>query len=180
MSRIATINPETATGKQKELLDAVKSKLGLVPNLTRVMANAPVVLESYLQFSGTLGKGDLSAKQREQISLAVGEANSCDYCVSAHSAIGKMVGLTAEQIHDSRLSKAVDSKTDALLSFARKVVDARGLVSDDDVKHVRDAGFNDGAISEIVANVALNIYTNYFNHVAATEIDFPKAAPLVK
>jgi len=178
MSRLAPINPENATGKAKDLLDAVKQKLGLVPNMTRVMANAPNVLEAYLQFSGSVGKGTLSGKTREQISLAIGQANDCDYCLAAHSTIGKMVGLSVDQIRDSRHGTSVDSKSDALLHFAKKIVDTHGKVSDEDVATVRSAGFDDGAIAEIVANVALNIFTNYFNHVADTEIDFPKAETL--
>ena len=175
MSRIETVNPSQATGKAKELLDGVKSKLGMTPNLMRVMANSPAVLDAYLKFSGTLGSGDLPAKTREQIALAVGQANSCDYCLSAHSAIGKMVGLTADQILDSRRGTSAQPTTDAVLRFARQLVDKSGLVSDADLEAVRSAGLNDGAIAEIVANVALNIFTNYFNHVARTEIDFPRA-----
>jgi uncharacterized peroxidase-related enzyme len=177
-SRINQIAPESATGKAQELLDAVKGKLGLVPNMTRAMANSPAVLEGYLQLSGALGKGKLSAKTREQLALAVGQANGCDYCLAAHSTIGKMVGLTADQIRDSRLGTAVDSKTDALIRFARQVVETRGAVSDGDISAVREAGFDDGAIAEVVANVALSVFTNYFNSVAATDIDFPKAEKL--
>jgi uncharacterized peroxidase-related enzyme len=175
MSRIETVNPSQASGKTKELLDGVKSKLGMTPNLMRVMANSPAVLDAYLKFSGTLGSGDLPAKTREQIALTVGQANSCDYCLSAHSAIGKMVGLTADQILDSRRGTSAEPTTDAVLRFTHQLVEKRGLVSDADLEAVRSAGMNDGAIAEIVANVALNIFTNYFNHVAQTEIDFPRA-----
>jgi uncharacterized peroxidase-related enzyme len=178
MSRINQIAPEAAAGKAKELLDAVKSKLGLVPNMTRAMANSPVVLEGYLALSGALSKGSFSNKTREQLALAIGQANDCDYCLAAHSAIGKMVGLTADQIHDSRLGTAVDSKTETLLHFARKLVENRGHVSNADIAVVREAGFGDEAIAEVVAHVALNIFTNYFNHVAETDIDFPKASPI--
>lgn len=178
MSRIHQVNPQSATGRAKELLDAVQGKLGLVPNMTRAMANSPAVLDGYLSLSGSLSKGALSAKSREQIALAVAEANECEYCLAAHSAIGKMVGLSVDQILDSRRGTAVDPKTDAIIQFARQVVDERGLVSDANIAQVRAAGLDDGAIAEIVANVALNIFTNYFNHVADTEIDFPKAAPL--
>ena len=179
MSRIHQIAPEVATGKAQELLTAVKGKLGLVPNMTRAMANSPAVLEGYLGLSGSLSHGSLSAKTREQIALAVGQANSCDYCLAAHSTIGKMVGLTAEQILDSRRATAVDSKNEALLRFARLLVDQRGRVTDGDLATLRSAGFDDGAIAEVVANVALNIFTNYFNHVAETDIDFPKVEPIV-
>lgn len=178
MSRLNLIAPESATGKAKELLDAVKGKLGLVPNMTRAMANAPAALNGYLQLSGALAHGALPAKTREQIALAVAEANGCDYCLAAHTAIGKMAGLTADQIRDSRHGTAVDPKADALVRFARKVVDTKGRVTDADLRAVRAAGHDDGAIAEVVAHVALNVFTNYFNQVADTDIDFPRAEPL--
>ena len=92
MARLTQISPEAASGRARELLDAVKDRLGLVPNMTRAMANSPAALDGYLQFSGALGKGSLPARVREQISLAVAQANGCDYCLAAHSAIGKTVG----------------------------------------------------------------------------------------
>ena len=178
MPRLNLVYPDSATGKAKELLGAVNAKLGMVPNMTRAMANSAAVLEGYLQLSGSLGHGVLSPKVREQLALTVSEVNGCDYCLAAHSAVGKMVGLTSDQIHDSRLGTAVDPKTEVLLQFARKVVDARGRVSAQDLAEVREAGFDDGAIAEVVAHVALNVFTNYFNNAVETEVDFPKAAPL--
>ena len=156
----------------------MRQKLGLVPNMTRVMANGPVALEGYLGLSGALAKGVLSAKVREQLALAVSEVNGCDYCLAAHSAVGKAVGLTADQVRDARLGGAVDTRTDALLRFARKVVESRGKVSDADLAAVRGAGWDDGALAEVVAHVALNVFTNYFNTVAGTDLDFPPAPPL--
>ncbi|QEL17483.1 carboxymuconolactone decarboxylase family protein [Limnoglobus roseus] len=178
MSRLNSVHPETATGRAKELLDAVKHHLGMVPNMTRAMANAPAVLDAYLQFSGALAKGALSPKVREQIALAVAEANGCNYCLAAHNAVGKMVGLTADQIRDSRLGTAVDAKANALVRFARQVVNARGRVTDSDLAAVRTAGWDDGAIAEVVANVAVHVFTNYFNLVGDIAIDFPPVEPL--
>jgi uncharacterized peroxidase-related enzyme len=172
--RFKAICPESATGRAKDLLDAVDAKLGMVPNMMRAMANAPAVLDGYLNLSSSLSKGTLPARTREQLAIAIGQANQCDYCVAAHSAIGKTVGLTADQIRDSRLGTAVDSKAEALLRFARKLVVTRGRVTDRDVEDIHAAGFDDGAIAEVVAHVALNIFTNYFNHVARTDVDFPK------
>ena len=97
MSRLQAVDPSTATGKAKELLDAVKGKLGIVPNMTRVMAASPVVLESYLGFSGALSSGLLDAKTREQIALLTAQENQCNYCLSAYTATGKMVGLKHEE-----------------------------------------------------------------------------------
>jgi len=173
MSRISTIDPQQATGKSKELLDSVQKKLGMTPNLMRTMANSPAVLDAYLKFGASLSEGVLSAKTREQIALAVAQANSCDYCLSAHTAVGKMVGLTPEQIKDARTGSSVDSKSDAILRFATQLVERRGFVSDDAISAARDAGVNDAELAEVIANTALNLFTNYFNHVAETEVDFP-------
>lgn len=178
MSRIPTINPSEATGQSRELLDGVQAKLGMTPNLMRAMANSPAVLDAYLQFSGALSKGSVPAKTREQIALAVAEANTCEYCLSAHTAIGKSVGLTAEQIRDARLGTGFDSKSDAILKLATQIVEKRGLISDDDLTAARDAEVNDAEIAEVIANTALSIFTNYFNHVAETKVDFPAAEKL--
>lgn len=178
MSRIPAIPKETATGHVREVLEGVGRKFGMVPNMMRAMANSPVALDSYLQFGEKLGHGTLPAKVREQIALAVAEANWCEYCLAAHSAIGKMLGLTSDQIRDSRLASAVDPQVDALLRFVRRIVETHGRVSEDDVQAVRKAGYGDEAIAEIVANVAINIFTNYFNLVADTDVDFPGAPAL--
>ena len=178
MSRFKAIRPESATGRTKDLLEAVNAQLGMVPNMMRAMANAPAVLDGYLSLGGALEKGRLSARTREQLALAIGQANQCDYCVAAHVAIGTTVGLTADQIRDSRLGTAVDSRVDALIRFARKLAETRGRVTDRDLDGVRAAGFDDAVIAEAVAQVALNIFTNYFNQVAGTDIDFPSAPAL--
>jgi len=176
MQRIAAVNPAETTGKAKQLLDAVQAKLGMTPNLMKTLASAPAALEAYLNFGAALGTGHLDAKFREQIALAVAQANSCDYCLSAHSAIGQMVGLKPDEIASSREAHAQDSKRDAGLQFAQLLVVQRGEVSDQAVAQVKGAGYSDGDIAEIVANVAVNIFTNYFNHVAQTEVDFPKVS----
>lgn len=174
MSRIQPINYEQANGKAKQLLDAVKAKLGLTPNMMKTMAQSPAVLESYLNFSGALGSGSLNAGLREQIALISAEANGCSYCASAHTVIGKMVGLNEEAILDARQARSTDAKTDAALKFARQIIVNRGAISDEELQTVRGAGVSDGEVAEIIANVALNIFTNYFNEIAKTEIDFPK------
>lgn len=178
MTTFTLVAPESAQGQAKELLAAVKAKLGLVPNMTRAMARAPAVLDAYLQMSGALSKGALPAKVREQIALTVGQANRCDYCLAAHSTIGKMVGLAPEQILSARKGHADDASTEALLRFADVLIEKRGRVDASDLAAVRAAGFGDDAIGEVVANVALNVFTNYFNHVAGTAVDFPLAPAL--
>jgi len=176
MSRLKVIDPAGSTGRAKDLLDAVKTKLGLVPNMTKVMANSPAVLEAYLGFSGALGGGALDAKTREQLALTVAQCNHCDYCLSAHSAIGKMVGLNEAQILASREGHGVTDRTTAALVFARRVLDSKGQVSDGELEAVRLAGFTDGEIAEIIAHVGLNVLTNYFNLAAQVDVDFPKVS----
>ena len=173
MTRIQPVNYEASTGKVRELLDGVKSKLGLTPNMMKTMAQSPAVLEAYLSFSGALANGKLNARLREQIALITAEVNGCGYCASAHTAIGKMVGLGENAIAAARQGHSIDAKTDAALKFARNVIVNRGEVSDADLKAIRDAGFSDGEIAEIIAHIALNIFTNYFNIIAGTDIDFP-------
>ena len=177
MNRITQLDPATATGKAKELLDAVQSKLGIVPNLTRVLANAPAALEGYLNFSGALAGGTLNARVREQIALAVAEGNLCSYCLSAHTFIGGKTGLTEKDIADARQTNASSDKTDAILKLALSIVVQRGEISDGALKTARAAGLTDGEIVETTANVALNIFTNYINHVARTVVDFPEVKP---
>lgn len=176
MQRLTAVNPTEATGKARQLLEAVQTKLGMTPNLMKTLASAPAALEAYLNFGSALGTGHLDAKFREQIALAVAQANSCDYCLSAHSAIGKMVGLQPSEIAASRQAHAEDAKRDAGLQFAQLLVMQRGEVSDQALAQVKAVGYTDGDVAEIVANVALNIFTNYFNHVAQTEVDFPKVS----
>lgn len=178
MNRLSPINLENAQGKAKELLSAANEKLGAVPNIFKSMVNSPAVLDAYFAFSGALANGSLDAKVREQIALLVGQINDCQYCLAAHTAIGKGAGLNDEEINSARKGSAADAKVAAILAFARKVVESKANVSDADVDAAKAAGLSDGEVAEVVANVALNLFTNYFNHVNQTEIDFPKVAPL--
>ena len=174
MPRLKAIETAEAGPKAKTLLDGIQKKLGMTPNIMRTMANSPAVLEAYMGFSNAIGKGALTAKLREQIALTVGELNECRYCLSAHAALGKMAGLGDEEIADSRRGVSPDRKTEAVLEFARKLVTVRGWVSDADVASLRATGTTDAELAEIVATVSINIFTNYFNHVAGTEVDFPE------
>lgn len=178
MQRIPALNPTTASTEQQHILTGVKHAMGLVPNLVATLAQSPAAAHGYLSFSGALAKGSLPAKLREQIALVVGETNGCDYCVAAHTLLGGKAGLSADETLAARTAEATDAKTAAALGFAKKIVEHRGQVNDADVTALRTYGFTDGDITEIVAHTALNIFTNYFNHVAATVVDFPAAPKL--
>ncbi|WP_158945159.1 carboxymuconolactone decarboxylase family protein [Granulicella sp. S190] len=176
MSRLNSVDPSKATGKAKELLDGVKAKLGIVPNMTKVMVNSPAVLEGFLGFSGALAGGHLNPKLREKLALLSAQENHCNYCLSAHSAIGKMVGLPPEQIVASRKGEGSTEEETAALSFAKHLLDAKGQATEAQIAELRTAGFTDGDIAEIIAHVALNVLTNYFNVAAGVDIDFPKVS----
>ncbi len=176
--RILPIDPESATGRKKEVLDLVRAKFGMVPNVNRGLANSPAALEGYLNFGAALQKGNFSAALREKIALAVSQTNGCGYCVAAHTAIGKMVGLDDDAIMKARQIEADDEYENAVLSFAQTLAERRGWATDNDLELARAGGMDDEAITETIANVVLNIFTNYFNHVAHTEVDFPEADPI--
>ncbi len=178
MPRIQPVNRDTAPPATAELLAGVQKKLGLVPNIIATMAQSTAAANAYLGFSQALSTGTLPARLREQIALVVRETNGCRYCVSAHTALGKKAGLSEQETCDARRATASDEKESLALQFARQIVANRGVVADEDVERVRQAGYTDGEIAEIVANVALNMFTNYFNHVAGTEVDFPVAPEL--
>lgn len=175
MSRIPTPSTiDTAPAASQPLLEAVRKQLGVVPNLFRLIANSPAALEGYLGLSGALNKGTLPAPTRERIALAVAEINGCDYCLSAHSYLGKnLAKLDDAEITANRNGASNDLKANAAVRFAVKVVRQRGHVSDDDIRAVKSAGYDDAQVIEIVLHVALNTLTNYVNEVAKTEVDFP-------
>jgi uncharacterized peroxidase-related enzyme len=170
--KIDAIDPNTASSNVKPLLDGVKKALGVVPNVFRVAAQSPAALESLVAQVGATGKGTFNAKTRESIALAVSEANGCDYCLSAHSALGKHAGLGDDAIAHARDARSDDARLGAILGLTRAIVDHRGRASKA-LDDARKAGLSDGEIVEVVANVAATIFTNYLNELAETEIDFP-------
>lgn len=175
MSRIPTPPTiEAAAEASQPLLVGVKEQLGVVPNLFRLVANSPSALEGYLGLSAALNKGTLPAPTRERIALTVAEINGCDYCLSAHTYLGKNVAkLDDTEIAANRDGSSTDPRAAAAVRFAAKVVRERGEVDEADVQAVRAAGYDDAQIIEIVLHVALNTWTNYINKVAKTDIDFP-------
>lgn len=173
MSRLATVDPATAEGHARTLLGRVERALGVTPNMMRAMASSPAVLDAYLQFSGALSKGLLPARVQEQIALVAAVQNECGYCLAAHTVLGAKAGVSEQDLVAGRDARASDPAVEAALTFAKQVIATKGFVSDDDLAAVRAAGYGDGEIGEIVAAVALNTFTNYFNSVGQTTLDFP-------
>lgn len=176
MTRFPAVNPATATGRVKEIFDGPLA--GKHFNIFKSMAASPAVLDTYLGMAGALSKAGLNAKEREVIQLAVGQANNCDYCIAAHTAIGKSVGLTDAQTIEARRGTLSDPKLNSVAKFALALHEKRGFVSDADYKSFKDAGYTDAHAAEAVACYALALYTNYFNHVNHTPVDFP-AVPAI-
>ena len=176
MTRIPSIDPSTAQGRVKELLDATQAQLGRIPNLYGSMAQSPAALDGYLAFRGALGKGKLSMPMRERIALLTATINDCGYCVSAHTFRGAKVGLSTTELAATQKSQSSDPKSMAALQFVDVLLQRRGLVTDEDFARAKSHGWSDEEIGEIVAHVALNVFSNYFNHVAAPALDFPAAA----
>lgn len=172
MSRMKPVFQTNHDGVRRHF-DAIEKQLGVVPNMMRTMAQSPAVLQGYLALSGALRRGLLPATLQEQIALAVAETNACNYCLSTHTALGRIAGLSDAQLAASREGRAADAKGNAALQFASAVLERRGGISNQEFMRVRDAGFSDAEIAEIIAHVALNVLTNYFNRAAETEIDFP-------
>jgi len=179
MPRIDAPTVDSAPAASQSQLAAVKKQLGVVPNLFRTIAHSPAALEGYLSLNGALAKGSLDAATRERIALAVAEFNGCNYCLAAHTYIGKnLAKLSDSEIEANRRGRSSDAKADAAVVFAVKAVSTRGHVSEADLSAVRAAGLTEADIIEIIAHVALNTLTNFVNEVAGTDIDFPAARAL--
>ncbi len=182
MPRIPQLSAETSTDEQKQLLDATLSQLGRVPNLYAAMASSPSALRGYLALREALVSGVFSVVQREQLALFVAQENACTYCVSAHSLRGSKVGLSQEQLRATRAGEAEDAHMQQVLTLTGTILRSGGRVDDDELRQARAAGVTDAELTEIVAHVALNVFSNYFNHVAQPELDFPSvhAAPAAR
>ncbi len=178
MSRLTIVNPQTATGPAKILLDAVQSQLGVTPNFIRVLANSPKALEGFLGLYGALGGLALDKATQERIALAVAETNACEYCVSAHTAIGRGAGLSNEEMLKNRQGTSGDAKAAAIVAFAKALNDNTGDVTPAEFAAARAAGLSDGEIVDIITVVALNVFTNLLGKSTQVEIDFPKVGLL--
>jgi len=173
MSRLAIPARDDVPAASKPILDAVHKQLGAVPNMYRLIAQSPAALQGFAANNEALTK-TLDVKTRERIALAVAQLNGCDYCLSAHSYLGmNLAKISPEEVALNRKGESGDAKANAAVRFAAKVVRERGHITQADVKAVRDAGFSDRQIVEILAVTAENIFTNLLNIVAETDIDFP-------
>jgi uncharacterized peroxidase-related enzyme len=176
MSRVPLLQADQAQPHARVLLDQIQGAFGATPNMFKAVANSPAALQSMWSAFGALSTGVIPARLGEQIAVAVADRNACEYCLAAHTALGRKAGATAEEMRAAQMGESADARTAAALRFALKLVHERGQVADVDVMALRDVGFSDGEIVEILAHVALNLFTNYVNVAFAVPVDFPKVA----
>ncbi|NGZ84674.1 carboxymuconolactone decarboxylase family protein [Duganella aceris] len=174
MSRIATIENDTATPEQKALLDAIQEKLGMVPNFLKIFAHSPVALRAFLGLHGVATDGTLSAATRERIALALAQQNGCEYCVSAHTAIGRKTGLSGDEMAAARAGTSEDAQAAIAVKFAQSLMENKGEISALELAEVRGAGYSESDIVEIITHVGMNFLTNILGKASRVEIDFPK------
>ena len=173
MNRVPLVHPETAQGQSRQLLDQVRAAFGTAPAMFRAVANSPAALASMWGSFGALGAGSIPAKLGEQVAVAVANRNRCGYCLAAHTALGRKAGATSQEMVAAQDGRSDDPRTAAALRFALAVVDRRGAVDASEVEDLREAGFDDEAIVELIAHVALNLFTNYVNLALDVPVDFP-------
>jgi uncharacterized peroxidase-related enzyme len=176
MNRIPLIDRASAPASVAGTLDAIHGAFGATPNMFRTVAQSPAALNAMWGFFGALGGGSIDAQLGEKIAVAVANRNDCHYCLAAHTALGRKAGASAAEMGAAQTGQSDDPRTAAALAFALKLVEARGQVSEADVQALRGAGFNDGQVVEILAHVALNLFTNYVNVAFAVPVDFPSVA----
>lgn len=178
MSRLNVVTPEQATGQTKELYDAIKRAAGGVPNIYQGVGNSAAALEGVLHIGAVLGKGQLSATEIEAVKLVVSEAYGCTYCLAAHTLLGKKAGLTDEQAISIRRGTPQQPKLAGLVKFVNAAIQPKGRISDDDLRAVKTAGYNDAQIIEALLTVAQTVFTTLFNRVHQTPLDFPAVPSL--
>ena len=173
MSRVPLIDRAHASGDTRALLDQVQAAFGVTPHMFRATANSPAALKAMWGFFGALGGGNLPAKLGEQIAVAVADRNACHYCLAAHTALGRKAGASADEMATAQLGESSDPRTAAALRFALQLVESRGQLDAAQVQALRHAGFDDAQVVEIIAHVALNLFTNYLNVALDVPVDFP-------
>ena len=178
MPYLDALSREAASPNNQAIFDQLKQKIGMVPNLYATYANSPVALNAILSFDGALKEGGFSNREIEAVALAIAEANSCDYCLAAHTALGKMNGFTEDETIELRTLASQDSKLQALVALAASITVTRGRPEQAALEAFFAAGYDKAALVELIGFVAVNTYNNYLNNIADTTVDFP-AAPVL-
>ncbi len=163
---------DTAPADARPLLDGASKQYGMVPNLYAKMAEAPTLLQAYLQVAELFSKCSLSATEQQVVLLTVSRVNGCDYCVSVHSALADMTGVPTEVTNAVRDNSPLsDDRLEALRQFTARLVEARGWLDEADTQAFLAAGYTPANIMEVILGVGQKTLSNYTNHIAGTELD---------
>lgn len=173
MPRISPVDPSLASDEQRPLFDSIEKKMGRLPNVLKTLGHSPAALDAYIKLSAVQDASSFSAKERELLALAISAENDCQYCVSAHSAIASQMRVSPEAAAQAMSGQAEDPKLQAAITLAKALTANRGWVDDDALASVKSAGLSDQSIMDVVLAVTVNTLTNYANHLADTEVDFP-------
>ena len=174
MHRITAVSATDATPEQAELYAAITEQLGMVPNFLKVFAHSPAALRGFLGLHGVANEGSLEPLTKERIALGLAEQNACQYCVSAHTAIGRKAGLSSAEIESNRAGSSQDAKAAVAVKFARSLAEHNGAITNTELLEVRNAGYSESDIVEIITHVGMNVLTNILGKASQVEIDFPK------
>jgi len=176
MPRIHPVQIDQAQPKAKAMLEGIHKSLGMTPNMLATIAHSPAALKAYTGFGQAMSTATLDASLREQISVGLAGERECGYCASAHTLLGQGAGVAPDELGLNLHGESGDPRVQAALRFTLAVASKQGWVSDEDYAAIRQAGFSEGEVIEIIAMVAINTFSNYLNHIAQTEIDFPEVA----
>ncbi|WP_206244859.1 carboxymuconolactone decarboxylase family protein [Novosphingobium terrae] len=176
MAYVKLIDPASCASPIKPTLDRIAGGFGVVPNMFKAVANSPAALASMWGAFGALSTGSLGARLGEELAVAIANVNRCGYCLAAHTVLGQKAGASAAEMAQAQAGHTADPRTQAALDFALKMVRDRAAVSADDVAALKAAGFDDEGVVEIIAHIALNLFTNYINVALDVPVDFPEVA----
>jgi len=179
MSHIPLNDPSTTSGEHRQTFNQIKGAFGTVPNMFKAIGQSSAALESMWTSFVALGKGQINSQLGEQVAVFIANINRCEYCLAAHSMLGQNAGLSSSQLKDAQSGRSDDERTQAALDFVAKIVEQRAQLSEQDILKVKQAGFSDSEVAELVAHVALNIFTNHTNVALAVPVDFPQV-PLIQ
>ena len=178
MTTIKLVPDAQASAETQELYGMLKQKIGSVPNVYRVYGHSSAALKANLVMDDALSHGELTGKEIEIVALTVSQFNNCEYCLAAHTTVGKMQGMSEAQTIDARKGVYATSKEQSLIDFTKNILTKKGKISENDLTDFLQAGYSNGAVVEVIGQIAKNFFNNYTNHIAGTVVDFPKASAL--
>lgn len=173
MQTLTSIDLANANAKSQQLLESFQQRRGRIPNMVRVMAHSPAILQAYLDFNHAFEQTRMTPKLRALIAVSLAQLMGCEYVLSIAAALGTREGITVEEFEAARKGESQDPKIAAALGFARHVIQQQGKASAEETNRLRKAGYDEEEIVEIIGAIVLMVFRNYFNLIVQTEVDYP-------